>query len=81
MIPSRKDGNQAARLKFERSFVAMSYLLGRRGEELTKPLLHSGAAAESLQSALNAPLREERARILAAELSRIVAALEARRIR
>ncbi|HMJ15026.1 MAG TPA: hypothetical protein VK524_26615 [Polyangiaceae bacterium] len=62
--------------RFERGFVALSYLLGRRGAELTAGLAQPSSSALLLQRALSAPTREERARVLAAELVRLTAALE-----
>jgi hypothetical protein len=65
---------------FERAFVAVSYFLGRRGDELTRHLSSKTAAAARLERALGAEEREARARALAAELGRIIAALEAQRL-
>jgi hypothetical protein len=62
--------------RFERGFVAMSYVLGRRGAELADGLARAGAAGRGLSAALSASVREERARSLAAELLRVTAALE-----
>lgn len=62
--------------RFERGFVATSYVLGRRGAELSEGLAHAGATSRSLAAALGASAREERARALAAELLRITTALE-----
>jgi hypothetical protein len=66
---------------FERAFVAISYVLGRRGVDLTAPLSPSFAEARGLAQALAAEARGDRARALALALSRVVAALEARRLR
>jgi hypothetical protein len=68
------------RSAFERAFVAMSYALDRRGDELTLPLDGVSRETERLASALAAPERQARAQVLAAELARIVRALEERRI-
>ena len=62
--------------RFERGFVAMTYVLGRRGAELSDGLAHAGTTSRSLAAALGASAREERARSLAAELLRITSALE-----
>ncbi len=62
--------------RFERAFVAMSYVLGRRGAELSDGLARAGTTSGSVSAALSASLREERARALAAELLCITAALE-----
>lgn len=63
--------------EFERAFVATSYLLGRRGSELTEPLPHAGPAARQLQAGLEHPERTARARVLAAQTAVVVRALEA----
>ena len=62
--------------RFERGFVAMSYVLGRRGSEIGDGLARAGATGRSVSAALGATVREERARALAAELLRITSALE-----
>jgi hypothetical protein len=66
---------------FDRAFVALSYLLDRRGEELLQPLNAAQPAAVDVARRLAAPERAARAQTLAAELSRVVAALESRRLR
>jgi hypothetical protein len=66
---------------FDRAFVALSYLLDRRGDELLQPLNAAQPAAAEVARRLAVPERAERAQTLAAELSRVVAALESRRLR
>lgn len=65
---------------FECAFVATSYALDRRGDELVAPLLTVGDEASKLVRALAAPERQTRAVVLARELSRLVQALEGRRL-
>jgi hypothetical protein len=65
---------------FERAFVAVSYLLGRR-EGLVEGIAGATAAA---QRSARLPLltnQEERAKRLAAELLPVVASFEGRRLR
>ena len=66
--------------EFQRAFVAMRYFLGARGEGLGAPL---GDAPEATvtEERLAHPERERRAETLAAEIGRVVRALEARRYR
>ena len=64
-----------ARAAFDRAFVAMSYALGRRADELVAPLEQPGRAATELLARLSVSKRLGRAQALAAELGRIVAAL------
>lgn len=66
---------------FDRAFVALSYLLDRRGDELLAPLKGPKAAAVELAHRLAAPERSARAKTLATELSSVIAALESRRLR
>jgi hypothetical protein len=66
---------------FERAFVATSYALGRRGEDLLAPLEEPTAQARALAGRLARPEREQRAQALAPELARLGAALDARRLR
>jgi hypothetical protein len=65
---------------FQRTFVAMRYFWGARGEALAEPLGEVGlqAAAADLVSGLGLAERAERARALAAELGRLSAALDER---
>jgi hypothetical protein len=77
---SLASGLETSRARFERAFIAVSYLLGRRGAELSSPLHRPSAAAHALQIALGAPLREQCAAVLAAELARVATTLEARKL-
>jgi hypothetical protein len=63
---------------FERAFVAVAYLLGRR-TELPMGLTNPGPAARHCAERLALPEQVARARRLAAELAPIVVALDARR--
>ncbi|MCK6531906.1 MAG: hypothetical protein L6Q84_02950 [Polyangiaceae bacterium] len=65
---------------FERAFVATSYLLDRRGEDLTRALGGGAAPARRLAAALGHPERSARAVVLAREVARIAQALDARRL-
>ena len=65
---------------FQRAFVAMRYFLGARGEGLGAPL-GEAPAARTTEERLAHPDRERRAEALAAELGRVVRALEARNFR
>ena len=65
---------------FERAFVAASYLLDRRGDDLLSGLPDPGREARGLARALGAAERSARATALAPELARLVQALEARRL-
>ena len=65
---------------FQRSFLAMRYYWGVRGEELAAPLQGVDlrpAAADALSS-LGQAERSERARALGNELGRLAAALDQR---
>ncbi|HET9931993.1 MAG TPA: hypothetical protein VFQ35_14925 [Polyangiaceae bacterium] len=64
---------------FQRAFVAVSYFLNRRGEELLAPLPQKTQAAVALAKSLGHEAREQRAQALAGEIARIVAALESAR--
>jgi hypothetical protein len=66
--------------EFQRAFVAVRYFLGARGVDLAAPLGDATAATET-QRRLGHPERERRAEALAAEIGRIVRALEARSFR
>jgi hypothetical protein len=65
---------------FEHAFVAVSYLLGRRGD-LVLGLREPGPAAQSVAALVTEPNQGERARRLAAELLPIAAALDARKLK
>ena len=64
---------------FERAFVAVSYLLGRRGD-VTLALRGAGDAGRRAAQIAAVTDRAERARRLAAELLPIAASFEARRL-
>ena len=64
---------------FERAFVAVSYLLGRRAE-LTTGIRNPGAAARNAAKFVTEASQADRAVRLAAELLPIAAALDARRL-
>lgn len=72
--------DETGRGAFERAFVALSYSLARRGDELLAPLPAPGAEARSLVTALGAPERQSRAVVLARELARVAQAIDARRV-
>lgn len=59
--------------RFERAFVAMSYLLGARGEEA---LAVTSPEARALLGVLTTAGRPARAAILAQEMARIAVVLE-----
>jgi len=59
--------------RFERAFLAMSYLLGARGEET---LAVSSPEARALLGALSTASRPARAALLAQEMARIAVVLE-----
>jgi hypothetical protein len=65
---------------FQTGFVAASYAAGVRGARLLDLFEHPCERAVLLERALAHPDRGERARALAAELTRLVHALEARRL-
>ncbi len=65
---------------FERAFVALSYALDRRGNDLLSPIPDAGADCQKLALALSAPERQSRAVVLARELARVIQALDARRL-
>jgi hypothetical protein len=65
---------------FQRSFVAMRYFWGARGEQLAAPLQSVGLrplAADALSGLCHAE-RGERAKALGAELGRLATALDQR---
>ncbi len=68
------------RESFDRAFVAFSYLLDRRGNQLVEPLSDPTAAAVELVQRLSVGERPARARVLAAELGLVASALEQRRL-
>ena len=68
---------------FQRAFMALSYLLGRREAELLAPLGDSPPheEARALVRGLAHPDRPRRAELLARELSRVALGLEARLVK
>lgn len=75
--PGRLPAEPAAE-RFECAFIAVSHLLGRRGERVLEPLPGSCAAARSLARALGLGERQDRARRLAVALVPVVSALSHR---
>jgi hypothetical protein len=65
---------------FERAFVAVSYVLGRR-EGIVDGIAEPSAAAHRSARLSLLPNQEERAKRLAAELLPVVASFERRRLR
>jgi hypothetical protein len=70
--------DESARQAFERAFLAMSYLCGKRGEELRAPLGELGADAQRVYERLTHAERAPRAETLAGELARLARSLQAR---
>ena len=66
---------------FQRAFVALSYVVGRREADLTASLGELHQETKALAQRLAHPERERRAEALARELSRVAFALEARRLK
>jgi hypothetical protein len=66
---------------FQRAFVALSYMVGRRDSQLLEPLRTSHEDARALARRLGHPERERRAEVLARELSRLASAVEARALK
>jgi hypothetical protein len=69
---------------FVRALVATRYLLGVRGEALRSGLSGTGDTATDLSEVvaqLSHGVRQERARVLAAEVGRLMRALQSERIR
>lgn len=66
---------------FQRGFVALSYMMGRREAELLEPLPAAQEEARALARGLAHPERARRAELLARELSRLALAVEARRVK
>ncbi|HEV8548943.1 MAG TPA: hypothetical protein VGQ57_07945 [Polyangiaceae bacterium] len=66
--------------EFQRAFVAVRYFLGAREEELGAPL-GSATEAQAVSRRLAQPDRQKRAEALAAELGRVVRALDAGTVR
>jgi len=66
---------------FQCAFAAVSYLAGRRNNELLEAFPKPHLEARALQSRLAHPERQLRAEALARELSRLAQALEARSLK
>jgi len=66
---------------FQRAFVALSYMIGRRDTELLTPLRTPHDDARAFARRLGHPERERRAEVLARELSRLASAVEARALK
>lgn len=66
--------------EFQRAFVALSYLVGRRDAELLAPLPDAREDAQALARRLSHPERERRAEVLARELGRLALSLDARKL-
>jgi hypothetical protein len=66
---------------FQRAFVALAYVAGRRDTELLDGLAAPQDEVRLLVQRLAHPERERRAEVLARELSRVALALEARSIK
>lgn len=63
---------------FQKAFVALSYVAGRRDAELLAGFRAVSDEARSFAQRLAHPERERRAEVLARELSRVALSLEAR---
>jgi len=66
---------------FERAFVAMRYFVGARGHDLAEPLGPPSPAVTETLARLRHEDRQRRAEALAAEVGRVVRALDARTLR
>jgi hypothetical protein len=66
---------------FQRAFAAASYLAGRRDAELLGPFHAPHDEARALVRRLAHPDREQRAELLARELSRVIVSLAARTLK
>jgi hypothetical protein len=77
MNAKRRNDDQGS---FETAFVAMTYVLGRRGDQLSAPLVGPKPTTRGLVSALARPDRAQRAQVLAAELGHIAHDLAQRRL-
>ena len=66
---------------FQCAYVALSYVLDRRGDNLLAKLPSPSASAQLMVSALGHPDRHHRAHSLAAGLDPIVESLDHRRLR
>jgi len=66
---------------FQRAFVAISYLVGRRDAELLAPIRSPSDDARLLARRLGHPERERRAEVLARELTHLASTIEARTLK
>ena len=66
---------------FQRAFVALSYVAGRRAGELLEAFATPHDEARLLVKHLAHPERERRAEVLARELSRVALAVAARSLK
>jgi ribose 1,5-bisphosphokinase PhnN len=66
---------------FQRAFVALSYVAGRRDATLLDAFASVHADTQLLAQRLANPERERRAEVLARELARVALSLEARGIK
>ena len=67
--------------EFQRAFAAVSYLVGRRNDELLGAVKAPHPEARAFAQRLGHPERERRAEVLARELARVVSSLEARKLK
>ena len=67
--------------EFQRAFAAVSYLCGQREAELLAPLGAAHDDARAFVRRLGHPERERRAEVLARELTRLAAAVQARALK
>jgi hypothetical protein len=67
--------------EFQRAFVAMTYLVGRRDLELLQAIAVPHEDARTLVRRLGHPERERRAEVLARELTPLVGVIEARTLK
>lgn len=67
--------------EFQRAFAAVSYLAGRRNDELLGAFKTQNPEARAFAQRLGHPERERRAEVLARELARVVSSLEARKLK
>jgi hypothetical protein len=66
---------------FERAFVAMRYFVGARGDDLAAALGEQSPVVAEALTRLRHEDRQRRAEALAAEVGRVVRALDARALR
>jgi len=70
--------SSVARPAFQKAFVALSYVAGRRDAQLVTAFRTVSDETRSFVQRLTHPERERRAEALARELSRVALSLEAR---